>query len=94
MPPARTLELLALDKTSARLPAPFSSRVRPTLLSDPLLVSFNPDAAALGALLATRQAFDSRTVGFRFRLQAEGCAEAERAANARGGKGSRQGRPH
>ena len=41
------LERLDFDNTLARLPDTFHSRLRPTPLADPYLVSFNPDAAAL-----------------------------------------------
>ena len=41
------LERLNFDNTLARLPDTFHSRLRPTPLADPYLVSFNPDAAAL-----------------------------------------------
>jgi len=43
----RTLETLAFDNTHARLPEAFHARVQPTPLTNPFLVSFNPDAAAL-----------------------------------------------
>ncbi len=43
----RKLEELLLDNTYARLPEAFYARVEPTPLPNPVLVSFNPDAAAL-----------------------------------------------
>ena len=43
----RTLEELPFDNTYARLPEAFYARVEPTPLPNPVLVSFNPDAAAL-----------------------------------------------
>ncbi len=43
----RKLEQLVFDNTFARLPAAFHSRLCPTPLPDPYLVSFNPAAAAL-----------------------------------------------
>jgi len=43
----RKLEELSFDNTYARLPEAFYARVEPTPLSNPVLVSFNPDAAAL-----------------------------------------------
>ncbi len=43
----KTLEQLTFDNTYARLPAIFYQRVQPTPLSNPWLVSFNPDAAQL-----------------------------------------------
>lgn len=43
----RKLEELPFDNTYARLPEAFYARVEPTPLSNPVLVSFNPDAAAL-----------------------------------------------
>ena len=43
----RTLEQLNFDNTFARLPATFHSRVKPTALTSPYLVSFNADAAKL-----------------------------------------------
>jgi uncharacterized protein YdiU (UPF0061 family) len=43
----RKLNELAFDNTYARLPAAFYSKVSPTALPDPYLVSFNPAAAAL-----------------------------------------------
>jgi uncharacterized protein YdiU (UPF0061 family) len=45
--PMRKLNELAFDNTYARLPAAFYSKVSPTPLPDPYLVSFNPAAAAL-----------------------------------------------
>ncbi|MFM7840604.1 MAG: protein adenylyltransferase SelO family protein, partial [Nitrospira sp.] len=41
------LEELSFDNTYARLPSAFYAKVEPTPLSNPHLVSFNPDAAAL-----------------------------------------------
>jgi uncharacterized protein YdiU (UPF0061 family) len=41
------LEELHFDNTYARLPEAFYARVEPTPLPNPVLVSFNPDAAAL-----------------------------------------------
>ena len=41
------LEELQFDNTYARLPEAFYARVEPTPLPNPVLVSFNPDAAAL-----------------------------------------------
>lgn len=41
------LDHLAFDNTYARLGEPFGTRVAPTPLPDPVLVHFNPDAAAL-----------------------------------------------
>jgi protein adenylyltransferase len=41
------LEELRFDNTYARLPEAFYARVEPTPLPNPVLVSFNPDAAAL-----------------------------------------------
>jgi serine/tyrosine/threonine adenylyltransferase len=41
------LEELPFDNTYARLPEVFYARVEPTPLPNPVLVSFNPDAAAL-----------------------------------------------
>lgn len=43
----RTLEQLNFDNTFARLPTTFYSRVKPTALARPYLVSFNADAAKL-----------------------------------------------
>jgi len=43
----RALETLNLDPSYGRLPAAFHSRVEPTPLADPYLVSFNEDAAQL-----------------------------------------------
>jgi hypothetical protein len=43
----RKLEALTFDNTYARLPGAFYTRVEPTPLPNPRLVSFNPDAAAL-----------------------------------------------
>lgn len=43
----RKLNELTFDNTYARLPAAFYSKVSPTPLPDPYLVSFNPAAAAL-----------------------------------------------
>jgi serine/tyrosine/threonine adenylyltransferase len=43
----RTLEQLNFDNTFARLPTTFFSRVHPTALTHPYLVSFNADAARL-----------------------------------------------
>ena len=43
----RTLEALNLDQSYSRLPPAFYSRVQPTPLADPYLVSFNADAARL-----------------------------------------------
>jgi uncharacterized protein YdiU (UPF0061 family) len=42
-----TLDSLAFDNTYARLPAPFHTRLDPTPLPDPYLVSFNASAAEL-----------------------------------------------
>jgi uncharacterized protein YdiU (UPF0061 family) len=47
MPGLHTLEELHLDNTYARLPEAFYARVEPTPLPNPVLVSFNPEAAAL-----------------------------------------------
>ena len=46
-PPLRTLETLNFDNSYARLPEPFHAKLAPTPLSNPHLVSFNRDAAAL-----------------------------------------------
>lgn len=46
-PPLRTLETLNFDNSYARLPELFHSKLYPTPLSNPHLVSFNPAAAAL-----------------------------------------------
>ena len=43
----KKIEQLNFDNTFARLPAAFHSRVTPTPLARPYLVSFNPDAAKL-----------------------------------------------
>ena len=43
----RTLETLNLDHSYGRLPPAFYSRVEPTPLADPYLVSFNDEAARL-----------------------------------------------
>ena len=48
-----TLEQLNFDNTFARLPDVFHSRLNPTPLPHPYLVSFNPDAAKLIELDAT-----------------------------------------
>ncbi|TXT25901.1 MAG: hypothetical protein FD134_776 [Gallionellaceae bacterium] len=42
-----TLERLSFDNTFARLPDVFHTRLAPTPLPEPYLVSFNPDAATL-----------------------------------------------
>jgi uncharacterized protein YdiU (UPF0061 family) len=47
METGRVLEALPFDNTYARLPEAFYARVRPTPLTNPFLVSFNPDAAVL-----------------------------------------------
>jgi protein adenylyltransferase len=47
MAPMHRLEELQFDNTYARLPEAFYARVEPTPLPNPVLVSFNPDAAAL-----------------------------------------------
>ncbi len=41
------LEELQFENTYARLPEAFYAKVEPTPLPNPVLVSFNPDAAAL-----------------------------------------------
>ncbi|OFZ95681.1 MAG: hypothetical protein A2Z44_08960 [Betaproteobacteria bacterium RBG_19FT_COMBO_58_11] len=46
-PPLRKLETLSFDNSYARLPDLFHAKLKPTPLSNPHLVSFNPDAAAL-----------------------------------------------
>lgn len=54
----RKLEQLNFDNTFARLPAAFHSRVNPTPLARPYLVSFNPAAASLIDLSAEESARD------------------------------------
>lgn len=64
----RTLEQLNFDNTFARLPATFYSRVYPTALAHPYLVSFNPDAARLIDLAiveSTRDEFAQSFIGNR-----------------------------
>jgi len=52
----RKLDQLNFDNTFARLPASFYSRIKPTPLARPYLVSFNADAAELIDLSATESA--------------------------------------
>lgn len=54
----RTLEQLNLGNTFARLPADFHSRINPTPLDRPYMVSFNPDAAQLIDLSAAESQRD------------------------------------
>ena len=54
----RKLEQLNFDNTFARLPTAFHSRVNPTPLTRPYLVSFNPSAASLIDLSETESARD------------------------------------
>jgi len=54
----RNLEQLNFDNTFARLPASFYSRINPTPLARPYLVSFNAQAAALIDLSVTEAARD------------------------------------
>jgi len=64
----KTLEQLQFDNSFARLPDGFHTRLAPTPLPEPYLVSFNPDAAALLDLemeQAKRQDFAEYFVGNR-----------------------------
>jgi serine/tyrosine/threonine adenylyltransferase len=64
----RTLEQLNFDNTFARLPATFHSRVKPTALTNPYLVSFNAEAAKLIDLAiaeSTRDEFAQSFIGNR-----------------------------
>lgn len=54
----RTLEQLNFDNTFARLPSAFHSRINPTPLNRPYLVSFNAQAAELIDLFAAESARD------------------------------------
>ena len=54
----RKLEELNFDNTFARLPTAFHSRVNPTPMASPYLVSFNPAAASLIDLSAKESARD------------------------------------
>lgn len=60
----RTLEQLNFDNTFARLPASFYSRINPTPLARPYLVSFNAKAAALIDLSVTEAARDEFAQSF------------------------------